>query len=87
MELTQGNVPDGNSLYRQNSVLIDARKTIRLITLVGISFWLLFCCALFGGDAFWGMDFTSFLGSSLRTIIFRVSVLFLSVSHRFYRVD
>jgi len=50
------------------------------ITLVGISFWLLFVAALFGGDAFWGMNFTSFLGSSLRTIIFVSAFIFICVT-------
>jgi len=47
------------------------------ITLVGISFWLLFVAALFGGDSFWGLNFSSFLGTSTKVGLFVLSLVFI----------
>lgn len=47
------------------------------ITLVGLSFWLLFVTALFGGDSFWGLNFSLFIGIGLRSAIFITSLLLI----------
>ncbi|MBR9833485.1 hypothetical protein GYB57_15170 [bacterium] len=47
------------------------------ITLVGISFWLLFVAALFGGDSFWGLNFSSFLDISTKVGLFVLSLVFI----------
>lgn len=47
------------------------------ITLVGISFWLLFVAALFGGDSLWGLNFSSFLDTSTKVGFFVLSLVFI----------
>jgi hypothetical protein len=47
------------------------------ITFIGILFWLLFVTAPFGGDAFWGLNFSSFLGSTFRISLFVITLILI----------
>ncbi|MBL4708673.1 MAG: hypothetical protein JKY48_09575 [Flavobacteriales bacterium] len=47
------------------------------IIFIGILFWLLFVSALFGGDAFWGLNFSSFLDSSTQITLFALALFFI----------